>query len=591
MAHLDLRQFIAALEKQKDLVRITEKVSANQEINAIQHRVLPKGGPALLFENVEGSPYRLATNLFGTLKRVEEAMGVHPAALGEKMVSLAERLMPPSPSRVWAARKDLWGMAKARMKTVGNGPILETVVSPPKLSTLPVLTCWPLDGGPFFTLPLVHTVDPVTGVGNLGIYRLQRFDDETTGMHWQIEKGGGFHFQTACEKNLPLPVSVILGGPPCLTIAAITPLPEGIDERILAALLLGRPLEVIARETTGHQIPAAAEFLLEGTVRQGDLRREGPFGDHLGHYSHSADFPVFRVDRILARKDAIFPATVVGKPPQEDYYIGIALEEMTIPLLRFMRPAIRDLWSYPESGFHPLAAVKVAERYPKEALKHAFGILGEGQLSLTKILMVVGDDCDDIRDFTKVSRSIWRHLSAAEGLHLIAPTAQDTLDFTGPSMNTGSRLILLATPKPTGPVRTEPPKLPPAPVDVHPAIDGLTRLGEAFLIARLKSDADRTAVREALCRHPVTQEYLFHVLVSEDVPLDDTMMILWGWFTRFDPLADLHPAARAVQGNRIVFSFPIAIDATWKTGYREPVKIDPEIDRLVTDKWARYGID
>ncbi len=591
LAHSDLRQFIAALEQQKDLVRVTEQVSADQEINAIQHRVLPQGGPALLFENVEGSPYRVATNLFGTLRRVEEAMGMHPSALGEKIVSLAERLMPPSPARVWAARKDLWSMTRARLRTVRSGPILQRVTEPPRLSELPVLTCWPLDGGPFFTLPLVHTTDPETGVGNLGIYRLQRFDDVSTGMHWQIEKGGGFHFQKACTKGIPLPISVMLGGPPGLTIAAIAPLPEGVDERMVAAMLLGRPLDVILRKTTGHKIPASVEFLLEGTVRAGDVRREGPFGDHLGHYSHSADFPVFRVDRMLARKDAIYPATVVGKPPQEDFFIGVALEEMTIPLLRLMRPAVRDLWSYPESGFHPLAAVKVAERYPKEALKHAFGVLGEGQLSLTKVLMVVGDDCDDVRDFKKVSRSVWRHLSAEEGLHLIAPTAQDTLDFTGPSMNTGSRLLLIATPRPQGPLRTEPPKAPPPASEVHKDIEALTALGEAFLIARLPKTADKKAVQAALERHTITQAYLFHVLVSDDVPLEDPMMILWGWFTRFDPLADLHPASRRAEGNRLLFSFPITIDATWKQGYRKPVEIAPEIDRLVDEKWGRYGID
>ena len=588
--HLDLRSFIASLEKQNDLVRIKEPVSANQEINAIQHRVLPADGPALLFEQVEGSRYRVATNLFGTARRVEEAMGIHPAALGEKIAGLAERLMPPSPRRIWAARKDLWGIAQARMNTVRSGPILETVASPAKLSELPVLTCWPLDGGPFFTLPLVHTTDPENGTGNLGIYRLQRFDDETTGMHWQIEKGGGFHFQKACAANIPLPVSVALGGPPCLTIAAVAPLPEGIDERMLAALFLGKPLDVILREPTGHRVPATTEFLLEGTVRQGDVRKEGPFGDHLGHYSHSADFPVFRVDRVLARRDAIYPATVVGKPPQEDYFIGEALTEMSVPLLRMMRPAITDLWSYPESGFHPLAAIKVKERYPKEAMKHAFAVLGEGQLSLTKILMAVGDDCDNVRDFKQVSRAVWRHLDAAEGLHLIAPTAQDTLDFTGPSMNTGSRLLLIATPRPSGPLRTDPPPPPPASSDVHAGIETLTALGEAFLIARVARDANKDAVREALKRHEVAKKYLFHVLVSDDVPTDNSMMVLWGWFTRFDPLSDLRPAEIVQEGNRLLFSFPIAIDATWKPGYRKPVAVDPDVDRLVSDKWSGYGI-
>ncbi len=590
MSHRDLRAFINDLESTGDLVRVREPVSPDQEITVIQHRVLPRGGPALLFENVEGSRYPLVTNLYGTLPRVERAMGRPPQEIGEQVAALAERLNPPTLGKVWRSRRQVMALLGARLKTVRRGPVLETEQAPPDLNALPVLKCWPKDGGHFFTLPLVHTICPETGVGNLGIYRLQRFDAASTGMHWQIEKGGGFHFQKAVELGSPLPISVILGGPPALTIAAITPLPEGFDERILAALMLGRPLDVIPRPS-GHRIPARAEFVLEGTVTPGDLRREGPFGDHLGHYSHSADFPVFRVDRVLARQDAVYPATVVGQPPQEDFYIGVALQEMVLPLLKLIKPAIIDLWSYPESGFHPMAVMSVRERYPKEALKHALGILGEGQVSLTKVLVVTGSDCDDVRDFGKVSRALWRHLDAAEGIHLLAPTAQDTLDFTGPAMNTGSRLILLATPRPAGPLRTEPPKPPPEPAAVHRDIDVLTAVGEAFLVARVTQGGDKSAIREALKAHPVTREYLFHVLVSEDVPVDDPMMVLWGWFTRFDPLADLHPARRELIGNRVVFGFPIAIDATWKPGYREPLTLDPETEKTVDAKWSRYGID
>ncbi len=585
----DLRSFLRDLEAEGDLVRVTEPVDPVQEVTVIQHRVLPRGGPALLFENVKGSPYRLVTNLFGTLERVNKAFGTPPAEVGERVASLAERLMPPSPRNLWASRKDLYGLTRARMREVRSGPILEQQLAPPQLDRLPCLTCWPLDGGPFFTLPLVHTVDPVSNVGNLGIYRLQRFDDRTTGMHWQIEKGGAFHFRKACEMGKPLPISVFLGGPPALTIAAITPLPEGFDERLLAALMMGQPLDVIRRESTGHRIPATAEFVLEGTVSDNDLRHEGPFGDHLGHYSHSADFPVFRVDRLLAREDAIFPATVVGKPPQEDFFIGVALQEMTMPLLKMVRSGVRDLWSYPESGFHPLAVASVHERYPREALKHALGLLGEGQLSLTKVLIVTNGD-GNVRDFDTVSRAVWQNLDPTDGLHLLAPTAQDTLDFTGPAMNTGSRLILLATERPEGPLRKAPPPEPPLPEQVHRHITALAKLGDGFLVAQVADGGDPDPVREALAEHPATRQYLFHVLVSADVPVDDPMLVLWGWFTRFDPLTDLHPARREMAGNRVLLSPPIAIDATWKEGYRLPVAFDPDVEAAVDKKWGRYGI-
>jgi UbiD family decarboxylase len=585
----DLRSFLNLLEARGELVRVTREVDPNQEITIIQHRVLAGGGPALLFEHVKGSPYRLVSNLFGTPRRVALAFGRDPADIGGELAGLAHRLMPPSAGALWSARKSLWNLSAARLRTVRSGPVLEQVFEPPQLGRLPVLTCWPLDGGPFFTWPLVHTMDPQTGVGNLGIYRLQRFDDESTGMHWQIEKGGGFHFQTACSRGEPLPVSVFLGGPPALTLAAITPLPEGIDERLLAALIMGQPLDVIRRKTTGHRIPAQAEFVIEGTVTPGEKRLEGPFGDHLGHYSHSAPFPVFRVARVLARQDAIFPATVVGMPPQEDYFIGCALQEMTLPLLKLIRPAIADLWAYPETGFHPLSVAAVRERYPHEALKHALGILGEGQLSLTKVLIVVNPDVN-VRRFADVSRAVWENLNAAEGIHLLAPTAQDTLDFTGPSMNTGSRLILLAVSGDRPKLRTQPPPAPPSPDEVAPGIRALAAVGEAFLAVQVARNADKAAIREALAAHPATREFLFHILVSEDVSVYDPCLVLWGWFTRFDPLADLYPARRETQGNRLILHFPIAIDATWKTGYRQPVAFDPDRARSVEQHWASYGI-
>ena len=588
MSFPDLESFVRDLERSGQLVRIREEVDPNLEVTVIQHRVLAQQGPALLFENVKGSHIRLLTNLYGTRERVDRVFGRDPAEVGALLAGMATDLIPPGPAKVWHARNKIFRLLQARMKNVSRAPVLEELHEPATLDQLPCLTCWPLDGGPFFTLPLVHTCHPETGAGNLGIYRMQRFDATSTGMHWQIEKGGGFHFQQACARNEPLPISVILGGPPALTFAAIAPLPEGIDERILASLIMGEPLEMIVRRTTGHRIPARAEIVLEGTVTPGDLRREGPFGDHLGHYSHSADFPVFRVQRLLSRHHPLYPATVVGKPPQEDFYIGCALQEMSLPILKFMHPGVKDLWAYPETGFHPMAVASVTERYPREALKQAFAILGQGQLSLTKILIIVNGDVANIRDFRQVSRSLWQNLEAADGIHLIAPTAQDTLDFTGPAMNTGSRLILVATRR-ERPLRTQPPP-PPAPSEVHASIRRLIPFGEAFLMVQVSDHADRDQVIAALRHHPATKSWLFHVLVSEDVAMDDPMMMLWGWFTRFDPLADLHPAERTLDGNRLIFQFPICIDARWKPGYRKPVAFDPATVAAVDKKWGRLGI-
>lgn len=590
MSFPDLRSFIRYLERTNDLVRVKAQVDPNQEITIIQHRVIEQNGPALLFENVKGSSFPILSNMFGTKERTDLVFGGSPQALGERIFTLSKNMMPPSFSALLKSRKDITALSRARMKKVKTGPVLDRIHSPCDLNRLPVLTCWPEDGGPFFTLPLVHTKDPENNAGNLGIYRMQRFDARSTGMHWQIEKGGGFHFHKAVQMKRSLPVSVFLGGPPALTISGVAPLPEGIDERLLCAYMIQQPLEVIFRPETGHLVPARAEFVLEGTVTAGDEQWEGPFGDHFGHYSNAADYPVFRVDRVLARKDAIYPATVVGKPVQEDFHMGAALQEMTLPLLRMIRPAVTDIWAYPETGFHALAVMSVNERYPKEALKHTLGMLGEGQVSLTKVMITVGSSVN-VKDFDAVSRAVWRYLDPDEGIHLLSPTAQDTLDFTGPAMNTGSRLILMATESHRGPLRKE---IPPVVYDAEglpPDVVAVTCLGPSFLIAKVKETCtDTQPIRNALKNHPVAGQYLFHVLVSEDIPMADPAMILWGWFTRFDPLADLYPAEKKVVGNRLLFKFPIAIDARWKKGYPRPVAFDPDIEKKVENRWHDFGI-
>jgi 3-polyprenyl-4-hydroxybenzoate decarboxylase len=297
-----------------------------------------------------------------------------------------------------------------------------------------------------------------------------------------------------------------------------------------------------------------------------------------------------RVQRILARRDAIYPATVVGKPIQEDYFMGQALQKMTLPLLKMIRPAVIDLWAYPQTGFHPLAVMAVAERYPHEALKHTLGLLGEGQASMTKVMITVGRGVN-VRDFPAVSRVLWKYLDPLSGIHLLCPTAQDTLDFTGPAMNTGSRLLLIAMDRQQGPLRADEP--PPVPVasDIGCGARALACLGPAFLMVQTdRAEKDIDDLRQALGRHPITRRYLFQVIVSADVPLNDPTMVLWGWFTRFDPSADLYPAQSHVRGNRLIFDFPILIDARWKKGYPKPVAIDPAVERRVAERWKEYGI-
>ena len=326
----DLREFIAALRREGDIVEVEAPVDARLEVAEIHRRVIAAGGPALLFKNVIGSDFPLVTNLFGTPKRAEMAFGGHAARLVRRAVDVVQHALPPSLGKAWAARDLVMSGLKVGLKRSASGPVTE-VREGPNLSRMPALTCWPEDGGPFITLPLVLTAHP-DGLGtNLGMYRMQVYDAKTTGMHWQIGKGGGFHYDVAQKRGESLPVSVFVGGPPALILSAIAPLPENVPELLLASLIAGRRLEMV-EGASDVPLVASAEFALVGRVQPKVRRAEGPFGDHYGYYSLTHDYPVFEVDRVYRRRDAISPATVVGKPRQEDFFIGDLLQDLLSPL-------------------------------------------------------------------------------------------------------------------------------------------------------------------------------------------------------------------------------------------------------------------
>ena len=359
--------------------------------------MIAAGGPALLFRRVRGSPFPLVTNLFGTRARVLRAFGQRPGELIAEVARLPRELLPPSPGKLWAKRGLLAALARVGTRRV-RGRVVEVAETPPRLGRLPATKSWPRDGGRFLTLALVHTEHPTTGIPNLGIYRMQLFDDASAGLHMQIGKGGGFHLAAAEELERDLAVVAHLGGPPALMLAALAPLPENVPEILLASLLLGRRLAVARHPSTPLPLLADAEFALVGRAPAGVRRPEGPFGDHYGYYSETHDYPVFECTALLRRRDAVFPATVVGKPRQEDFYLGDFVQELLAPVFPLVMPAVRDLWSYGETGYHSLAAAVVHERYRREAMASAFRILGEGQLSLTKFLLVI-DRPRDLRDF------------------------------------------------------------------------------------------------------------------------------------------------------------------------------------------------
>src|SRR5437879_2624823 len=451
--HSNLRSFLDLLRRENDLLTIEAEVDPYLEAAEIHRRVIARGGPALLFNRVKRSGFPVVTNLFGTQKRIGLAFGSRPEQFVKELVNVAEALIPPQPSSLWRHRKLAFEFLKLGTRKASRAPVTDVVDSPVHFDQLPVLTTWHGDGGPFITLPLVYTEHPVTKQHNLGIYRMQVYDAQTAGLHWQIQKGGGFHYHAAEQLAQPLPVTVFLGGPPALMVAAVAPMPENVPELMLASLLSGRKLKMTRNRKGGwHRLVAEAEFALVGSAPPHERRLEGPFGDHYGYYSLQHEYPVFHCDAVFHRRDAIYPATVVGKPKQEDFFIGDYFQSLLSPLFPLVMPSVRDLWTYGETGFHSLCAAVVRERYTREALVAGFRILGEGQLALTKFLMLT-DSPIDLHDFPRVLEHVLARVHWETDFFIFSNTSMDTLDYTSGKINEGSKAILMGL---GGPIRDLP---------------------------------------------------------------------------------------------------------------------------------------
>lgn len=578
----DLRHFLQRLRSDGDLATIEAPVDPYLEAAEIHRRVIAAGGPALLFTSVTGSRFRLVTNLFGTARRAELAFGDRPLRLIRRVVQLAETLLPPTPGKLWGARDVGRELLRVGTRRVSRGPVVERVTTDVRLDLLPVTTSWHEDGGPFITLPLVYTSHPERPGHNLGIYRMQVYDARTTGMHWQIGKGGGFHHAAAEARGESLPVTVFLGGPPAIVLAAVAPLPENVPELMLASLIAGERLP----QVTGHgphPLAAEAEFALMGDVPPRLRRPEGPFGDHYGYYSLQHDYPVFNIRRLAHRADAIYPATVVGKPRQEDFFIGDLLQELLSPLFPLVMPAVEALWSYGETGYHSLAAAIVRQRYSREAMASAFRILGEGQLSLTKFLLVA-DRHVDLKDFRATLEHVLARSHPETDLYVFSNLSMDTLDYTGPRVNEGSKGVWLGL---GDAVRDLPRQFSAAAVpagvtDVRVFCGGCLVIGapsytdEPGAAARLAGDA-------AFAGWPL--------LVLTDEPgraAASPTNFLWTTFTRFEPAADIHAAGREIVRNHVAYHGPIAIDARVKPWYPKELTTRDDIAARVTARWNEY---
>ena len=582
MTFPDLRSYVAELERTGQLLRVKAEVDARLEVSEIVQRLVRQEGPAVLFERVRGATFPLVMNLFGSRQRIELALGRHPEEIGRELIAAVQGLNPPSLGALWRTRGVLARARFMRPRVVRAAPVQE-VVEAPALTRFPNVTGWPRDGGPFITFGPTLTEAPGSRRRNFGLYRLQVFDDATTGMHWQSMKGGRGHHYEAERLGQPLPTAVVLGGDPILMLSAILPLPEDMDELAFAGFLRGSPTRLVRAASMDLLVPAGAEFVLEGEVAPGERRMEGPFGDHFGHYSEAAEFPVFHVRRVTRRRAPLYPASVVGKPPQEDKYMGIAAGEMIGPLIRVINPNVVDLYAYDDAGFHNLLAVALKERHPKEVLKTALALLGTGQLALTKVAVMLREDVS-VRSFPVLLRELWYRFEPEERMILLPIGALDTLDYTSYVMHVGSKLILDAAGDPV--TDQPPPRAVADPAGFDRRVTGHRLLDGGFLVVAVR--AEPRSVLEGLVKWEGLGPVKFVVAVSEDVDLTSESGLVWGIFTRFDPVRDMIFARQAFAGARPVYGGRIGIDATWKTGYPLPLTMPDEIVRLVDRRWGEY---
>ncbi|MBI3997268.1 MAG: menaquinone biosynthesis decarboxylase [Candidatus Omnitrophica bacterium] len=580
----DLQTFVSLLEREGQLARVRVEVDPELEITEIATRVVKEQGPALLFERVKGSAFPLAINILGSEKRVELALGRHPQQVGEELRRLIEAAMPPRPKRLieeWRTVGRVLSMPPKRVKRAACQDVEEA----PDLARLPALKCWPKDAGRFLTCGMVVTHDPDTDARNLGIYRMQVVGPDQVLMHWQIQKGGGFHYWKAEQQGKALAVAVVIGGHPILYIAAVAPLPEGIDELAFAGFLFGKRVPLVYGKTKVTAVPADAEIVLEGIVAPDERMPEGPFGDHFGHYSHPAPFPVLWIQTMTRRASPVYLAAVVGKPPQEDRYIGDAVQEMLLPMIRLIHPELRDIWAYYEAGFHSLAVASVHNRFGKEGMKTALGLLGTGQMSLTKCLVLVDADVD-ARNFTQVLLAIRDHFDPSEDFLLLPGVPFDTLDFTSFTLSLGSKMVLDATRKSPA---SSAPKVMVTEAQVKSLHSRITRarLIEDTLLAVQVVGEGREVIK-TLVKVPALAGVPLIAAVSDDVNLDDRENLLWGIFTRFDPARDILFTSSTMNEAWPVYRGCLGIDATFKTGYPDPVVMDLDIIKRVDTRWHQY---
>jgi 4-hydroxy-3-polyprenylbenzoate decarboxylase len=447
MPSSNLRSFIHELENLDELKRISISVDPFLEIAEIADRMSKTDGPALLFENVKGASFPLLINAFGSYRRMQTALGCNSF---EDIAHRLETILKIQPPRNFMDKLRMLGTLKTMSdlipRRVKRAPCQDRIFDAGQmLDMLPILTTWPKDGGPFITLPIVITKDPDTGIQNVGMYRMHKYDRTTTGMHWQYNKDGARHFDKYKNRNQRMEVAVALGGSPVVTYAATAPLPPDIDEYIFAGFINTRPIDIVKAKTVDLMVPAESDFILEGYVDPDELRTEGPFGDHTGFYSPADSYPVFHITCITCRNDAIYPATIVGKPPMEDCYMAKATERIFLPLIKIVIPEVVDMELPLEGVFHNCALISINKQFPGQAKKVIHALWGLGQMASTKFIAVFDDDLD-LRDAGTV---VWKLLNNVDPRRdlIFSEGPLDALDHSAPYPNFGGKMGIDATRK------------------------------------------------------------------------------------------------------------------------------------------------
>lgn len=609
MGYRNLQECIRDLEKHGHVVRLRQEVSANLEAAEIHRRVCERGGPAILFENVAGCTFPMVSNLFGTLERARFIFRDSLQAV-ETLVQLKKDplYLLKHPGRIPAALRTLISMRPAIRRT---GPVMECQTT---LDQLPQLKCWPKDGGAFITLPEVYTEHPDRPGyvhSNLGMYRVQISGNQyrpnqEVGLHYQIHRSIGFHHAAAIAKGQPLRVNIFVGGPPSMAVSAVMPLPDGIPEVAFAGALSGRAVRMV-RNGSGPMICAEADFCISGTIDPNRQLPEGPFGDHLGYYSLTHDFPVVNVEAVYHRKDAIWPFTVVGRPPQEDTIFGALIHDLTGPAIPAVLPGVHAVHAVDAAGVHPLLLAIGSERYvpyaderqPQELLTNANAILGQGQLSLAKYLLIVAHEDDrglDIHQIDKFFQHLLLRVDWGRDLHFQTRTTIDTLDYTGTGLNAGSKLVIAAA----GAIRRTLSTQIPSDLDLPngfseprvclPGVMAIQGPKPAGQPPRCDGEVDRFCREMTAARHSSLSGWPLIVIVDDSRFCAQTLNnFLWMTFTRSNPADDIYGIDSFTESRHWGCRSSLVIDARVKPHMAPALETDPTISRRVDAMSAPGG--